>query len=88
MDCIRWRTRWVTPERVMPETVKVYASCSSSRGRREEDRAARSREIRDIAVDLLCQLRRSFPELFDHFGPACFSEGRGREPPPLFWNPL
>ena len=33
-------------------------------------------EIRDIAVDLLRQLRRSFPELFDHFGPACFSEGR------------
>ena len=33
-------------------------------------------EIRDIAVDLLRQLRRSFPELFGRFGPACFSEGR------------
>ncbi|WP_325228124.1 FAD-dependent thymidylate synthase [Oscillibacter sp.] len=33
-------------------------------------------EIRDIAVDLLRQLRRSFPELFGRFGPGCFSEGR------------
>lgn len=33
-------------------------------------------EIQDIAVDLLRQLRRSFPELFGRFGPACFSEDR------------
>lgn len=33
-------------------------------------------EIRDIAVDLLRQLRQSFPELFGRFGPSCFAEGR------------
>lgn len=33
-------------------------------------------EIQDIAVELLCQLRQSFPELFRRFGPSCFTEGR------------
>lgn len=33
-------------------------------------------EIRDIAVELLRQLRRSFPELFGRFGPSCFADGR------------
>ena len=32
-------------------------------------------EIRDIAVELLRQLRQSFPELFGRFGPSCFSAG-------------
>lgn len=32
-------------------------------------------EVRDIAVELLRQLRPSFPELFGHFGPSCFSAG-------------
>lgn len=33
-------------------------------------------EIRDVAVELLRQLRRSFPELFGRFGPGCFAGGR------------
>lgn len=33
-------------------------------------------EIRDAAVELLRQLRRSFPELFGRFGPGCFAGGR------------
>ena len=33
-------------------------------------------EIRDIAVELLRQLRPGFPELFGRFGPSCFSGGR------------
>lgn len=33
-------------------------------------------EVRDIAVELLRQLRPSFPELFSRFGPSCFSLGR------------
>ena len=33
-------------------------------------------EVRDIAIELLRQLRPSFPELFGHFGPSCFSVGR------------
>lgn len=33
-------------------------------------------EIRDVAVDLLRQLRQSFPELFGLFGPSCFAQGR------------
>ena len=32
-------------------------------------------EVRDIAVELLRQLRHSFPELFNRFGPSCFSAG-------------
>lgn len=32
-------------------------------------------EVRDIAVELLRQFRHSFPELFDRFGPSCFSTG-------------
>ena len=33
-------------------------------------------EVRDIAVELLRQLRHSFPALFDRFGPSCFADGR------------
>lgn len=33
-------------------------------------------EIRDAAVELLRQLRHSFPELFGRFGPGCFAGGR------------
>ncbi len=33
-------------------------------------------EVRDIAVELLRQLRQSFPELFGRFGPSCFADGR------------
>lgn len=33
-------------------------------------------EVRDIAVELLRQLRHSFPALFSRFGPSCFSTGR------------
>lgn len=33
-------------------------------------------EIRDIAVELLRQLRPGFPELFGRFGPGCFSAGQ------------
>lgn len=33
-------------------------------------------EIRDIAVELLRQLRPGFPELFGRFGPGCFADGR------------
>lgn len=32
-------------------------------------------EVRDIAVELLRQLRHSFPELFNRFGPSCFVNG-------------
>ena len=32
-------------------------------------------EVRDIAVELLRQLRQSFPELFSRFGPSCFVSG-------------
>lgn len=32
-------------------------------------------EIRDIAVDMLKQLRKSCPELFNSFGPSCFVTG-------------
>lgn len=32
-------------------------------------------EVRDIAVELLRQLRHSFPELFNQFGPGCFVSG-------------
>ena len=32
-------------------------------------------EIRDIAEELLRQLRQSFPGLFNRFGPGCFSTG-------------
>ncbi len=32
-------------------------------------------EVRDIAVELLRQLRHSFPALFCHFGPSCFVSG-------------
>ncbi len=33
-------------------------------------------EIRDISIDLLGQLRDSFPELFNLYGPSCFVTGR------------
>lgn len=33
-------------------------------------------EVRNIAVELLRQLRQSFPELFGRFGPGCFADGR------------
>lgn len=33
-------------------------------------------EVRDVAVELLRQLRHSFPELFGGFGPSCFADGR------------
>ncbi|MCI8970407.1 MAG: FAD-dependent thymidylate synthase [Oscillibacter sp.] len=33
-------------------------------------------EIRDVAVELLRQLRPGFPELFGRFGPSCFADGR------------
>ncbi len=33
-------------------------------------------EVRDVAVELLRQLRHSFPELFGGFGPSCFAGGR------------
>lgn len=32
-------------------------------------------EVQDIAVELLRQLRHSFPALFDRFGPSCFADG-------------
>lgn len=32
-------------------------------------------EVRDIAVELLRQLRQNFPELFNRFGPGCFVSG-------------
>lgn len=33
-------------------------------------------EIRNIAVEMLEQLRVSFPELFGHYGPSCFMSGK------------
>lgn len=32
-------------------------------------------EVRKIAIDMLKQLRRISPELFDHFGPSCYLNG-------------
>jgi thymidylate synthase (FAD) len=32
-------------------------------------------EVRNIAVELLRQLRHRFPELFNRFGPSCFVSG-------------
>ena len=32
-------------------------------------------EVRDIAIEMLKQLRDKFPELFDHYGPSCFVKG-------------
>lgn len=32
-------------------------------------------EVRKIAIDMLRQLRRISPELFDHFGPSCYLNG-------------
>lgn len=32
-------------------------------------------EIRDISIEMLKQLRNHFPELFDHYGPNCFTNG-------------
>ena len=33
-------------------------------------------EIRNISIDILKQLRGSFPELFNCFGPSCFVDGK------------
>lgn len=33
-------------------------------------------EIRDVSTEMLKQLRNSFPELFNHFGPSCFVKGK------------
>lgn len=33
-------------------------------------------EIRNISIDILKQLRVSFPELFNYFGPSCFVDGK------------
>ncbi len=33
-------------------------------------------EIREIAIKILYQLRKSFPELFNFYGPSCYADGK------------